>query len=87
VFEVVVICTADFRGRGLGASAGFRLIAASPVASGPDSKGGTTSDMRRLRTEIKNPKTFTAVKTLGVFKLAENGTIYGYQNMGVYFSF
>jgi hypothetical protein len=22
-----------------------------------------------------------------VFKLAENGTIYGYQNMGVYFSF
>jgi hypothetical protein len=27
------------------------------------------------------------VLALGVFNLAENGTIYGYQNMGVYFSF
>jgi hypothetical protein len=32
-------------------------------------------------------KDIAHTRRLGVFNLAENGTIYGYQNMGVYFSF
>jgi hypothetical protein len=33
------------------------------------------------------PTSYKRKSALGVFNLAENGTIYGYQNMGVYFSF
>jgi hypothetical protein len=36
---------------------------------------------------VKNCRGHSLHQTIGVFNLAENGTIYGYQNMGVYFSF
>jgi hypothetical protein len=36
---------------------------------------------------LKKMIVIVAKEKLGVFNLAENGTIYGYQNMGVYFSF
>jgi hypothetical protein len=53
-------------------------------------------DLGNVRYNLRNiPKVKThkanfecgACMGLGVFNLAENGTIYRYQNMGVYFSF
>jgi hypothetical protein len=49
------------------------------------------SHLHRCRLLRMQPQRQSSViRTLtakGVFNLAENGTIYGYQNMGVYFSF
>jgi transposase InsO family protein len=42
---------------------------------------GLAATFRKLNTPTAGDS------AIGVFNLAENGTIYGYQNMGVYFSF
>jgi hypothetical protein len=39
------------------------------------------------RTAVRDGYSIYMDETLVVFNLTENGTIYGYQNMGVYFSF
>jgi hypothetical protein len=57
-------------------------------------KGVSTGVIRTTKgvsTGLKRMREFQTLcqrcKSIGVFNLAENGTIYGYQNMDVYFSF